>query len=243
MGHGDVELWREIVNHEFWSERREFSRFEAMLDLYLMASTGKKSVVFKGEEVSLKPGELVTTGYLLGKKWLWGRTRVYRFLNNLSSSGVISIENPKGTYTKITISPGKAKANKKKPSSAKPSGPSIDLTKIRESWNRFAAANGLPSIMEIKNSDTRAANIRARMKEDKEFNFDELLKKIEEQPFLLGENEKDWRITFDWIVKKTNYRKIMERNYFKPGKKKSPPPEEGLAERIKAKMKEEKDPF
>ena len=39
------------------------------------------------------------------------------------------------------------------------------------------------------------------------------MKSIDAQPWLLGKNEKGWRITFDWIIGASNYTKIMEKNY------------------------------
>ena len=34
-------------------------------------------------------------------------------------------------------------------------------------------------------------------------------------PFLLGENNRNWRADFDWIFKPSNFVKILEGNYLK----------------------------
>lgn len=79
-------------------------------------------------------------------------------------------------------------------------------------WNSFAKDNDLSSVLDIKKYSTRERNLKTRIKENN-LNFQELLKKIKRQPFLLGENDKGWRITFDWVLLPSNYIKIMEEQY------------------------------
>lgn len=84
-------------------------------------------------------------------------------------------------------------------------------------WNGFAARHGLPAITGIAKGSKREGSLRARSA-DKGFDFRRLLEKIEEQPFLLGENSNGWHITFDWILLPSNYQKIMEGNYKRDAK-------------------------
>lgn len=80
-----------------------------------------------------------------------------------------------------------------------------------DKWNEFAAARKLAEIQSI--ADQREKHLKARISSEDFFSFDELLKAIEEQPWLLGKNEKGWRVSFDWIINASNYTKIMEKNY------------------------------
>lgn len=80
-----------------------------------------------------------------------------------------------------------------------------------DQWNKFAVERKLPEIKSI--TGQRETHLKARISSEDFFSFDELLKVIDEQPWLLGKNDRGWRITFDWIVNAANYTKIMEKNY------------------------------
>lgn len=43
--------------------------------------------------------------------------------------------------------------------------------------------------------------------------FIETVKSIKQCPFLLGQNERGWVITFDWLIKPSNFAKVLEGNY------------------------------
>ena len=114
-----------------------------------------------------------------------------------------------------------------------------------DKWNEFAAARKLAEIQSI--TGQREIHLKARISSEDFFSFDELLKSIDEQPFLLGKNEKGWRITFDWIINAANYTKIMEKNYLhlsprreEPGRstKKQTPEEKKRSDLIVKKRKE-----
>ena len=82
---------------------------------------------------------------------------------------------------------------------------------VKERWNLFALENELSAIKKL--SDIRKKHLEKRLKE-KEFNFEIILQKIKESSFLLGENEKKWKIDFDFIISsENNYLKILENKY------------------------------
>ena len=90
-------------------------------------------------------------------------------------------------------------------------------TPIFDKWNSFAEAHGLTKITEIEKGSQREVHLRTIAKK-KGFNFDSLLEIIGRSPFLLGEVEpkiggKRFFATFDWIINKTNYQKVIEGNY------------------------------
>ena len=114
-----------------------------------------------------------------------------------------------------------------------------------DKWNEFAAARKLAEIQSI--TGQREVHLKARISSEDFFSFDELLKTIDEQPWLLGKNEKGWRITFDWIIGASNYTKIMEKNYLSmsparekvgQSQKKQTPEEKKRSDLIEAKREE-----
>lgn len=67
-------------------------------------------------------------------------------------------------------------------------------------------------------SDARKKAIRARMNTYSIDDFALMFKKAEASNFLKGGNERNWRATFDWMIKDSNMAKILDGNYDnKPG--------------------------
>jgi len=84
-------------------------------------------------------------------------------------------------------------------------------------WNVFAEGHRLTKITGIEKGSAREVHLRTLAKK-KEFNFDSLLEIIGKSPFLLGQIDSKmgsarFFVTFDWIINKTNYQKIVEGNY------------------------------
>lgn len=83
---------------------------------------------------------------------------------------------------------------------------------IISKWNELAQKHNLAAIMEIKSGSLREKNLRARSA-DENFNFELLVDMINNSPFLLGKTKNPFFVFFDWIIKPTNYQKIIEGNY------------------------------
>lgn len=86
------------------------------------------------------------------------------------------------------------------------------LKAFGEEWNRLAAALALPSIDEIKPGSTRERQALARLREMTPDGVQGLMTRIRGSPYLRGEVN-SFRVSFDWIIKPSNYQKIMEGNY------------------------------
>lgn len=85
---------------------------------------------------------------------------------------------------------------------------------LKDKWNENADLNGLAKVLKI--SDSRQSKINARIKESKDFKaiFEEVIKKINVTPFLTGENNRGWKVDFDWIIENDkNYLKALEGKY------------------------------
>lgn len=70
-------------------------------------------------------------------------------------------------------------------------------------------------------SEARKKAIKARMNSGYNLkDFEKLFKLAEESSFLKGKNDRDWRATFDWLIKDANMAKVLDGNYSNSIKKK-----------------------
>ncbi|WP_420266008.1 hypothetical protein [Candidatus Magnetominusculus dajiuhuensis] len=79
-------------------------------------------------------------------------------------------------------------------------------------WNEYAAKAGL--CFANKMTAPRMRNCRARLKERRLDEWEEVFKKIIANPFLTGKNKDGWRASFDWIIKNdNNSQKVLDGFY------------------------------
>ena len=79
-----------------------------------------------------------------------------------------------------------------------------------DSWNTLSEF-GIVQIRSI--SGKRADALRARLRQYGENSFNECVEAIRQSDFLQGRNNRGWVVTFDWLVKPSNYPKVLEGNY------------------------------
>lgn len=88
----------------------------------------------------------------------------------------------------------------------------VSSTKVQpiiDSWNSL----GLQKLVAINPNTNRYRLLNARIKE---YGLDKVLEAIENirySSFLKGQNNKNWTITFDWLIKPNNFTKVLEGNY------------------------------
>lgn len=86
-----------------------------------------------------------------------------------------------------------------------------ELEEIKTVWNRFATEANLPKIMQL--TQKRIAAIKARQRQ-KGFDINHIFECIRSQDFLLGNNDRGWTVTFDFVFgSANNWVKIVENNY------------------------------
>ena len=88
-----------------------------------------------------------------------------------------------------------------------------DINLIVEEWNKL----GLQNLRNINSNTKRYTMLKARIKE---YSLDEVvqaIKSINKSDFLKGQNNRNWAITFDWLVKPNNFLKVLEGNYIDKG--------------------------
>ncbi|MBP2027430.1 putative phage replisome organizer [Acetoanaerobium pronyense] len=84
-----------------------------------------------------------------------------------------------------------------------------NLISIIQKWNDL----GLSQIKTIKSNQVRYKLLKTRINE---YGFEEVIKAIEnikKSNFLQGDNKNCWVITFDWMVKPSNFVKVLEGAY------------------------------
>ena len=83
---------------------------------------------------------------------------------------------------------------------------------ITDKFNGAATEYDLNKI--IKLSDKRKAKLKARLDELGEGKIIEAIDKIKESSFLRGENDRHWKVDFDWLIANdTNILKVLEDKY------------------------------
>lgn len=80
MNRGYIKLWRKIWTHKFFQEKRNFSRFEAWIDLIMQANGKEKEIIFDGKPLLIKRGQFLTSQRRLADRWGWSKTKTRDFL-------------------------------------------------------------------------------------------------------------------------------------------------------------------
>lgn len=88
----------------------------------------------------------------------------------------------------------------------------VSSTKVQpiiDSWNSL----GLQKIISINQNTNRYKLLNARLNEHGIENVLKAIENIKNSSFLKGQNNKNWTVTFDWMIKPNNFIKVLEGNY------------------------------
>lgn len=83
------------------------------------------------------------------------------------------------------------------------------LQLIIDKWNEL----NLQKIVSINQGTSRYRMLNTRIKDYGENRVLEAIENIKHSSFLKGQNDRNWIITFDWLVKPNNFIKVLEGNY------------------------------
>lgn len=93
---GWIKLHRQIMDSEFYTEPRRFSKYEAWVDLLLRAN--------HEEEDGIQAGSFLTSYGELAKSWGWSKSTTWRFLEYLLCQNMIAFErNENGTDRRTVV--------------------------------------------------------------------------------------------------------------------------------------------
>lgn len=96
MDEAFVPVARKFFHGDLWKEGREFSRAEAWLYMIASASYAPEAKLIEGRCVNLRRGELAASQRYLAQKWTWSKSKVARFLENLTAAGRVRTRNEPG---------------------------------------------------------------------------------------------------------------------------------------------------
>ena len=166
-------------------EKRERADYKTSKITYSVQNVDEKAV--NTEQKNLSCMDWTTKGQPKDNQWTTnGRHRIGKDRIGKSSIGEGSVEG--GRTNKFVLC-------------------EADASRIIHSWNDL----GISSVKSISNS--RLTLVKARIENYGLDAFIETVKSIKQCPFLLGQNERGWVITFDWFIKPSNFAKVLEGNY------------------------------
>jgi hypothetical protein len=87
----------------------------------------------------------------------------------------------------------------------------IDYEKLVKWFNE--TTKGVFGTIKTPLSDKRKGMLRARISEHGKESFVEVVRDALASDFLRGQNQRGWTATFDWLIKPTNYEKVLSKNY------------------------------
>ena len=86
---GFIQLHRKIQDHWLYQEKRTFSKFEAWVDMLMLANHKDNKFVLGNELVEVKRGQFITSIRKLEDRWNWSNTKIINFLKLLESDEMI----------------------------------------------------------------------------------------------------------------------------------------------------------
>jgi hypothetical protein len=135
--------------------------------------------------------------------------------NGIPSSGIPredKIRLDKIRLDKISIGEGSETAPPSADEEEEHSNTRHNFQEVTKAWNELKPF-GVNSVTKVVPTTERGKCLKARIAD---YGLDDVLKAIDlvkQSKFLQGNNDRDWKITFDWFVKPNNFIKVLEGNY------------------------------
>jgi len=86
---GWIRLHRKTRDNWLWDNKEVKSKFEAWIDMLMMASHQERSIYIKEQLVVIKRGEVCCSLSKLGKRWKWSTGKVRRFISVLKTDTMV----------------------------------------------------------------------------------------------------------------------------------------------------------
>lgn len=87
-----------------------------------------------------------------------------------------------------------------------------EMQTILDAWNDLQNY-GIKPVLKLKSGTKRHSSLLARIKEYGVADVLSAIENIKRSDFLQGKNNRNWTITFDWLVLPNNFPKVLEGNY------------------------------
>lgn len=102
MNEGWVKFYRKIDQHWLYPKNREFTEYEAWIDLLLQVNHKPKKVRIKNKVLICERGQSLRSITEWGRRWRWSKPKVYRFFKMLQEDNMIKTVSETVT-TRLTI--------------------------------------------------------------------------------------------------------------------------------------------
>lgn len=108
-----------------------------------------------------------------------------------------------------------------------------EIQRMLDEWNTLEEL-GVAPVKRMRLTSKRCNALKARIRQNGTEDILEAIENIRHSSFLLGQNKKNWMITFDWFVMPSNFEKVFDGNYLdKAGVKKNQSYMEAVQNRVK----------
>ena len=92
MSSGWIKLYRQLQDCYIWLDKEPFDKRSAWVDLLLTANHSDKKILFNGELITVKRGQILTSIRKLAERWKWSYDKTSRFLKLIESDGMLRKE-------------------------------------------------------------------------------------------------------------------------------------------------------
>ena len=103
MDKGWIKLYRQIQDNMIWMDSEPFDRRSAWIDLIMMANVQNKDIIYRGQIIKIKRGQVYTSVRKLATRWRWSRDKVNRFIKTLIKAHMVEKDNRTQSATLLTI--------------------------------------------------------------------------------------------------------------------------------------------
>ena len=103
MDKGWIKLHRKIQDNMLWNDSESFDRRSAWIDLIMMANAKDKEIMYRGQCIKIKRGQVYTSVRKLAARWHWSRDKVNRFIKTLIKAHMIEKDNRTQSATLLTL--------------------------------------------------------------------------------------------------------------------------------------------
>jgi hypothetical protein len=97
---GYIKLYRSSTENDLYFAE-PFTKWQAWVDLLMLANHKKRVVSIRGNMVTVLPGQVLAGERFLSERWKWSRGKVRRFMEYLSSETVHQIEPQKNNVCSL----------------------------------------------------------------------------------------------------------------------------------------------
>lgn len=224
---GFIKLYRKLLENPIIC--KDGDHLAVWIYLLLNATHKEYPALFKGEKITLNPGQLLTGRKSISANINISESKVQRILKTFENEQQIeqqtSNQNRLITIVKWSEYQGSEQQIEQRVNNER----TTDEQRVNTNKNVKNDKNDKKEIYSeisdlynsiclsfprlTKLSDARKKAIKARLNIYTTEDFKKLFTMAEDSDFLKGKNDRNWTATFDWLIKDSNMAKVLDGNY------------------------------